>query len=100
MRILTLSVAASLWAGVALGSEPPHAFEGVWDCEVAVFTFTSDNYNTGSDDMPITDIAVDGSGFVLSFEDDYQLYVALNDDGTLYWFSPASGDSFTCLRQD
>ncbi|MFN3724601.1 MAG: hypothetical protein ACK4VZ_16410 [Paracoccaceae bacterium] len=97
MRLLSLCVMASLYAGAALAQEP-HAFEGRWDCGVATFTFTADSYNTGSDDMPITDIAIDGTGFVLSFEDDYQLYVAVNEDGTLYWFSPASGDTFTCTR--
>ena len=35
---------------------------------------------------------------LLSFDGNYQLFVALNDNGTLYWFSPASGDSFTCAR--
>ncbi|RGP37740.1 hypothetical protein [Pseudotabrizicola alkalilacus] len=100
MRLLTVvSLGLSLSAGAALASEPL-AFEGRWDCEVAQFTFTADSYNNGSDDMPITDIAADGNGFTLSFEDDYQLHVALNDDGTLYWFSPVSGDSFTCTRLD
>jgi hypothetical protein len=97
MRLLSVCVAAALLAGPALANAPLD-FEGRWDCEVAVFTFTAETYNNGSDDMPITDIAKEGDGYILSFEDDYQLSVALNADGTLYWFSPASGDSFTCSR--
>ena len=97
MRLLPLTVVALLSVGAALAAEP-HAFEGQWDCGVATFVFTADSYNNGSDDMPITDLVIDGTGFVLSFEDDYQLYVSVNDDGTLYWFSPASDDSFTCRR--
>ncbi|MFN4153485.1 MAG: hypothetical protein ACK4HF_02420 [Paracoccaceae bacterium] len=97
MRLLTLSVVASLLTGAACSAKPL-AFEGRWDCEVATFTFTAESYNNGADDMPITDIAAEGNGFILSFEDNYQFYVALNEDGTLYWFSPVSGDSFTCTR--
>jgi hypothetical protein len=96
MRALILSVAATVWAGATFAS--PYAFEGRWDCQVAEFTFTATIYNNGTEDMPITDIAAEDNGFVLSFEDDYQLSVAVNDDGTLHWFSPASGDSFTCAR--
>lgn len=100
MRLLTaVCFATLLSAGPILAAEPL-AFEGRWNCEVAEFTFSADSYNNGSDDMPITDIAVDGNGFVLSFDDNYQLYVAVNPDDTLYWFSPVSGDSFTCQRLD
>ena len=97
MRLLTLSLLAFLFARAAY-ADVPLAFEGRWDCQVATFTFTAQTYDTGSDVMPINDIAIDGSGYVLSFDNNYQLFVALNDNGTLYWFSPASGDSFTCAR--
>lgn len=100
MRLPIAICVASLFSAHAGLAEESLAFEGRWNCEVAEFSFTADTYNNGSDDMPITDIAVDGNGFVLSFEDNYQLYVAVNPDGTLYWFSPVSGDSFTCLRLD
>ena len=99
MRFYQLTVAVTLWAGAAM-AEATYDFEGHWNCEVAEFTFSANTYNNGTDDMTITDIAAEDNGFVLSFEDDYQLSVALNEDGTLSWFSPASGDSFTCARLD
>ncbi|NEX44907.1 hypothetical protein [Pseudotabrizicola algicola] len=97
--LLAVCSATLLAAGPSLAAET-FAFEGRWNCEVAEFTFTADSYNNGSEDMPITDIAVDGNGFVLSFDDSYQLFVSVNPDSTLYWFSPVSGDSFTCQRLD
>lgn len=94
MRKLMISAAFLTLAGPALADEYP--FVGTWDCEVAIFSFTDQIYNNGSDNMQITDVATEGSGYILTFEDDYQLSVAVNPDGTLAWFSPASGDNFTC----
>ena len=73
-----------------------YPFEGTWDCGVAIFSFTSEIYNNGSENMQITDVAAENTGYVLTFSDDYQLSVVVNGDGTLAWFSPASGDAFTC----
>jgi len=98
MRVLPLSAVCCLVAGAAVAAEPL-PFAGQWDCGVAVFRFDADTYNNGSEDMAITDIAAEDGGYVLSFEDNYQLFLSLNPDGTLSWFSPVSGDSFTCTRQ-
>ena len=75
-------------------------FLGRWNCEVAEFTFTASTYDPGGAPMEIRDIAQEGDDFVLTFDDDYQLSLAMNPDGTMAWFSPASGDSFTCTRLD
>jgi len=71
-------------------------FERVWDCEVGTFTFTESDYDAGDTPMPIVDIAPEGDTFTLTFEDNYQLSLAMNPDGTMTWFSPVSGDSFLC----
>ena len=94
MRAFITSFAVMLISAPAFAEGYP--FEGTWDCGVAIFSFTADLYNNGSDNMQITDVASENSGYILTFADDYQLSVAVNSDGTLAWFSPASGDSFTC----
>ncbi|WP_435258858.1 hypothetical protein ACSBLW_03545 [Thioclava sp. FR2] len=94
MRAFLTSIAFLALSTPAIAEGYP--FEGTWDCGVAIFSFTSEIYNNGSDNMQITDVASDSSGYILTFADDYQLSVAVNADGTLAWFSPASGDSFTC----
>ncbi|PTE12772.1 hypothetical protein [Pseudogemmobacter blasticus] len=73
-----------------------YLFEGKWDCEVGTFTFTDSTYDPGGEVMDILDVARDGSTFVLTFADDYQLGLSMNPDGTMEWFSAVSGDSFTC----
>lgn len=78
----------------------PWPFEGVWDCEVGVFTFSGSEYDPGDQPMTIVDIAPEGDAFTLTFEDNYQLSLAMNPDGTMTWFSPVSGDSFLCRRKD
>ena len=83
-----------LTAGAA--SAGPLPFEGEWDCEVGVFVFTATTYDPGGEEMEILDIARDGNAYVLTFADDYQLVLTMNPDGTMDWFSGASGDVFTC----
>ncbi|MBJ2152930.1 hypothetical protein [Paracoccus sp. IB05] len=98
-----LGGAALFWAlaVITAGSSvaaTPWPFEGVWDCEVGTFTFTGSDYDSGEAPMPIVDIAPEGDTFTLTFEDNYQLSLAMNPDGTMTWFSPVSGDSFLCRR--
>ena len=90
---------------VALGSLPAAAddalpFIGTWDCEVATFTFTKDNYNNGSEDLPIQEVqeGTDGS-YTLFFADDYIITLSGFTGDAMGWFSPASGDSFQCTLQ-
>lgn len=95
--------AAFFWVLAAITAGPsvaaaPWPFEGVWDCEVGTFTFTGSDYDSGEAPMPIVDIAPEGDTFTLTFEDNYQLSLAMNPDGTMTWFSPVSGDSFLCRR--
>lgn len=96
MRLTLLSASFALMSAPVLAQDLP--FLGTWDCSVAIFSFTGTIYNNGSENMEITDISADGTGHILTFADDYQLSVAVNPDGTLNWFSPDSGDSFTCTR--
>lgn len=96
MRSLFSVVAALFAATGSAALAETYPFEGTWDCQVAIFSFSGMIYNNGSENMDITDVAADGDGYVLTFADDYQLSVSVNPDGTLAWFSPASGDAFTC----
>lgn len=97
-RLVVTGLAFALLAGPAAAA--PWPFEGRWDCEIGIFTFTGTDYDSGDQPMPIIDIAPEGDTFTLTFEDDYQLSLAMNPDGTMTWFSPVSGDSFLCRRQD
>lgn len=98
-RLAALFCAGMLCTAPALAAAP-WPFEGSWDCEVGIFTFTGSDYDTGDQPMPIVDIAPEGDTFTLTFEDNYQLSLAMNPDGTMTWFSPVSGDSFLCRRQE
>lgn len=89
----TLAICA-LWAP-ALRAEP-YPFEGEWDCEVGRFAFTAETYDPGGEEMTILDIAQDGMTYVLTFADDYQIALEMNQDGTMGWFSAISGDAFLC----
>lgn len=91
-----LVAALCLAACTPAATAQAHPFEGRWDCEVGEFTFTATTYNPGDDEMDILDIARDGESFILTFAADYQIGLDMNPDGTMTWFSAASGDSFTC----
>ncbi|WP_225027363.1 hypothetical protein [Xinfangfangia pollutisoli] len=92
---LVLLLSAALPAA-AQSAAAPWPFEGRWDCEVGIFTFTGQIYAPGDEEMEILDISGDGDTYTLTFADDYQLSLAMNPDGTMSWFSPVSGDSFLC----
>ena len=96
MRALTL--ACAVLAAPACAAEP-YPFEGIWDCQVSVFAFTADTYDTGSEDMPILAITPEGNGHILTFDDNYQLSLTVEPADTLHWLSLASGDDLTCKRQ-
>ena len=76
-----------------------YPFEGTWDCEASVFTFTTDTYlpGEGGDLLEIDSIldSRDGS-FAITMPDGYTVYVSMNNDGTMSWLSGESGDSFSC----
>lgn len=74
----------------------PYPFEGKWDCEVAEFTFTATTYDPGEEELEILNIEEDGNQYTLTFADDYQISLAMGDDGTMAWYSNASGDGFLC----
>ena len=95
----TLSAAlAGLWASLSPALAAPWPFEGIWDCEQHQFSFSAVLYDPGEQPMPILDIAADGDTFTLTFEQDYQLSLAMNPDGSMTWYSPVSGDSFLCRK--
>ena len=94
LRSVSFSVIVAGSAASAAAETYP--FVGTWDCSVAIFSFTAEIYNNGSENLVITDIAADGDGYVLTMEDDYQLSITVTDNGQLNWYSPVSGDSFTC----
>ena len=77
----------------------PYPFEGVWDCEVATFSFTPFTYNNGSEDLPIQEIQEGSDGsYTLLFDDDYWITLSGFTGTRMGWFSGASGDSFNCRR--
>lgn len=96
---LVLAAAFALALPAAALAEDTLPFIGKWDCEVAVFTFTSKIYNNGSEDLPILEIqeGTDGS-YTLMFADDYSIGLSGFTGDTMGWLSSASGDSFTCTR--
>lgn len=95
MRFL-LPLSVTLLATPLAAQDLP--FIGTWDCGVAIFSFTGTIYNNGSENMDITDVAVDGAGHVLTLGDGTQISVTQTSDGGLTWVSAVSGDSFTCAR--
>jgi hypothetical protein len=74
-------------------------FVGVWDCEVALFTFTNETYNPGGDDpLPILAVERQGDDFTLDLPDDYRIVLSGVTETRMGWFSEASGDGFECVR--
>ena len=74
-------------------------FVGTWDCEVQTFTFTPTTYNNGSEDLPIEEVQEGSDGsYTLMFADDYIITLSGFTGDTMGWFSPASGDNFSCTR--
>ncbi|MGA0542737.1 hypothetical protein [Neotabrizicola sp. VNH66] len=100
--ILALLLAAVAAPASAEMTEGPtsYPFIGRWDCEVGEFSFSATTYDPGEAPMEILDVAQDGQTYTLTFADDYQLSLGMNPDGTMAWFSPVSGDSFTCRPLD
>lgn len=94
MRAVWFTLALAILPGPLLAQS--HPFSGTWDCGVAIVSFNEQVYHNGSENLQISDVSEEGGAFILTFEDDYQLSLSLNPDGTLAWFSPVSGDSFTC----
>ncbi len=96
MTRLAFASLATLAACVSTAAAAPWPFEGRWDCEVGTFTFTGTTYDPGDAPMEILDVAEEGNGYILTFADDYQIGLEMQADGTMTWFSAASGDGFTC----
>jgi hypothetical protein len=93
-------VALGLLAACTPAGAEPYPFEGTWDCEVGTFVFTAEAYDPGDGPMAIQDIAGSDGVYILTFEDSYQLGLALQPDGTMVWSSAVSGDMFTCRPLD
>lgn len=93
------ALAVCVLATVPAAAADDLPFVGRWDCEVAVFAFTPDTYDNGSEELPIQEAqeGTDGS-YTLFFPDDYTITLSGFTGDTMGWFSPASGDSFECRR--
>ena len=95
------SVATSASAATPASAEGDTPFAGTWDCEVTTFTFTPTTYSPDGDEvLEIRSIEREDHHYELAFDDDYRITLSMADDGTMGWFSHASGDSFTCTRLD
>ncbi|MFE3837039.1 hypothetical protein [Pseudogemmobacter sonorensis] len=97
MAVLAAALASS---SPALAAGTPRAFEGRWDCQIGEFVFDGMRYDPGTGPIEIQEIEHDGDVFILRFADGYQIFLALHPDGTMGWFSPASGEAFECRRLD
>jgi len=86
---------------LALATAAPAAdrpYLGMWDCEVATFTFTDETYNNGSEDMPILESqeGTDGS-WTLFFDGDYMITLSGFRGDKMGWMS-SSGETLNCRR--
>jgi hypothetical protein len=99
-RIRPMRLVAVFCAFCALAAGPARAetypFEGRWDCEIGIFSFTGQFYDPGDAPMEILDAVQEGATWVLTFADDYQISLEMHADGTMGWYSPISGDNFLC----
>jgi hypothetical protein len=86
-------------SGAGAPSADEYPFVGEWDCEVAMFVFTPNVYNNGSEDLPILEIQEGSDGsYTLFFENDYLITLSGFTGDAMGWYSHASGDSFNCRR--
>ncbi|UIJ73542.1 hypothetical protein [Aurantimonas sp. HBX-1] len=100
LRSLLAAALLAMAPASALASEEL-PFLGTWDCEVATFTFTPTTYDNGSEEMPIEEVQEGSDGsYTLLFADDYFITLSGFTGDTMGWFSPASGDNFSCTRTD
>lgn len=95
-----LAAAAALAALAAPALAQPLAFEGRWDCGVAVMEITANSYRPGAGEpaLPIERIEASDGWFGLSFADGYAIGLTDVTPDTLVWSSAASGDVFDCVR--
>jgi hypothetical protein len=100
LRILSgATVLAGLLVGTHVQAAEKYPFIGKWDCEVATFTFTAYIYNNGEEDLPVKKIKKEKDGsYFLTFSNGYQIGLSGFSKNRMQWFSPESGDSFTCKK--
>lgn len=94
----TMLLGAGTLAGAPAQAREQMPFVGVWDCEVARFTFTNESYNPGDEPLPILSIEREGEHYHLTFADDYRITLSNVTETSMGWFSEASGDGFECVR--
>ncbi len=74
-------------------------YVGVWDCEIAWFTFTNETYNPGgSSVMPVQSVTREGNSFRLEIEGNYTLILSDVTDTTMTWQSLSSREPPRCTR--
>lgn len=78
--------------------EEPYPFVGTWDCAVDTFTFTNTTFNTGSQTLPILNVARDGRNFTLFFANNDVIALAAVTDTGMTLFSGKSADQLNCRR--
>jgi hypothetical protein len=93
----SLLVAVALVATPALAKDVP-PYVGKWDCGVGVFTFTEDAYDPGDMPMKIAGVEINGTNYIMTMEDGYQVGVSINPDGSMSWLSMETGDAFDCTK--
>ncbi|MDY8108398.1 hypothetical protein U0C82_04425 [Fulvimarina sp. 2208YS6-2-32] len=103
MRSLSSCLAAACLAFMVPSAAKANAeappFVGTWDCGVAVFTFTDNVYDNGSEDLPIRHVETGADGaYTLVFDEDYRITLSGFTGKEMGWYSHASGDDFDCTR--
>jgi hypothetical protein len=93
-----LAFSALLAASAPAQAREQMPFVGVWDCEVALFTFTNETYNPGDEPMPILSVEREGDHHHLTFADNYRITLSNVTETSMGWLSEASGDGFGCVR--
>jgi hypothetical protein len=99
LRFLVPAVAAFALCSLAAPSGAEELpFVGQWDCGVATFVFTPENYNNGTEDLAIQEVqeGTDGS-YTVFLADDYTITLSGFRGDEMGWLS-SSGESLECRR--
>lgn len=101
MRLLphfSLTLATTLLlplAATAADGDLP--FVGMWDCEIAVLTFSNDTYHDGTNEYPMS-VTEDGDNYVVTLTPDYIIGLSKITADKMTFAPIVGGDLFACFR--
>jgi hypothetical protein len=86
-------------ACVSLAQAKHYPFEGKWDCDVSIFTFTDLTYNNGSQTLTYKTVKRQGTSYLITFADGYRIGLFGIKRNSMTWMSGSSTDDvFRCRR--